>query len=153
MASARKTTVVWHGPKVEAKLQAAIASGLTAAAAVGADAAVRNFQRLGIAGRANSLKTRRPVYAKGRKQWIPSRPGEYPGVRTGNLRNSIAFVSPAQFDGRRAAFGTAVKYGRYLETGTSKMAPRPWLRRSAAVAAPRMRNAFVRTVRTQMGVK
>lgn len=55
----------------------------------------------------------------------PSKPGEPPHVQTGRLRGSIAY----EVEGNVARIGTNVIYGRHLELGTSKMAPRPWLRR------------------------
>lgn len=72
----------------------AINAGLTAAAQVCADQAVQSFGS------------------------SPSPPGSPPGVDTGFLRNSIAAVSPeALGTDLRAAFGTAVAYGRHLEFG------------------------------------
>jgi len=58
----------------------------------------------------------------------PSAPGEPPHVRTGTLRRSIGFETfriGRMFVGR---VGTNLKYGRWLEEGTSRMAPRPYLR-------------------------
>jgi HK97 gp10 family phage protein len=58
----------------------------------------------------------------------PSLPGEPPHKRTGTLARSIeseTFRIGDQFVGR---VGTNLKYGAYLEFGTRKMAPRPYLR-------------------------
>ena len=44
-------------------------------------------------------------------------------VDTGRLRNSITHTS----DGEAAYIGTNVEYGRYVETGTIHMSPRPFL--------------------------
>ena len=58
----------------------------------------------------------------------PSRPGEPPHIRTGTLRASIdqeTFRRAGEFVGR---MGTNLDYGRFLETGTRKMAARPYLR-------------------------
>ena len=60
----------------------------------------------------------------------PSQPGEPPGVDTGRLRASITHeIEEALWDiiGR---VGTNVEYARYLELGTRKMSPRPYLRRA-----------------------
>jgi HK97 gp10 family phage protein len=57
-----------------------------------------------------------------------SRPGSPPHKQTGRLRASIAWELVGD---DRARVGTNVKYGRYLELGTSRMSPRPWLVRSA----------------------
>lgn len=65
----------------------------------------------------------------------PSKPGEPPRVQTGRLRASVAWEQ----DGRVARIGTNVRYGRFLELGTSRMAPRPWLRRMLAEMTPTFR--------------
>ena len=44
-------------------------------------------------------------------------------VDTGRLRNSITHA----VDGNDAYIGTNVDYGKFVELGTSKMAPRPYL--------------------------
>ncbi len=69
----------------------------------------------------NSMKT-------GNQQGTePSLPGETPHVGTGLLRRSIAYeiVDKKKLIGR---VGTNVKYSKFLEYGTSKMAARPFLR-------------------------
>ena len=70
-----------------------------------------------------------------------SRPGEPPAIDTGILRASImneVEVSGSSVNGKvgpdvefmaaKAPVGTNVEYGYYLELGTSKMEPRPFLR-------------------------
>lgn len=72
---------------------------------------------------------------------IASRPGEPPAIDTGILRASIMSEVKQHglsIDGRvgpdvehiaaKAPIGTNVEYGLYLELGTSKMEPRPFLR-------------------------
>ena len=60
----------------------------------------------------------------------PSAPGEYPHKQMGHLRRNIQM----QMDraARAARVGTNVLYGKFLETGTSRMAARPWM--SLAIA-------------------
>jgi len=58
----------------------------------------------------------------------PSKPGEPPRKQTGHLRRSVAWERA----GLVARVGTNVRYGRWLELGTRKMAARPWLRRALA---------------------
>lgn len=54
-----------------------------------------------------------------------SLPGEPPAVQTGLLINSIAHeLRPERLAVR---YGTNIKYGLFLELGTHKMAPRPYL--------------------------
>jgi HK97 gp10 family phage protein len=56
--------------------------------------------------------------------------GDPPHVRTGALRNSVTReVGEAE---EVARVGTNLRYGRYLELGTTRMAARPWLRRAMA---------------------
>lgn len=62
----------------------------------------------------------------------PSLPGNPPAPDTGNLRNSIRYEVHGQ-DSKEVygIVGTTQKdpnYGEYLEYGTTKIAPRPWLR-------------------------
>ena len=59
-----------------------------------------------------------------------------PGYVGGTLRGSITHTS----DGKAAYIGTDVKYGKYVELGTVKMAARPFLRPAAANHADTYRN-------------
>ena len=58
----------------------------------------------------------------------PSAPGEPPHVDIGRLRASVTHEVEETLLGVVGRVGTNVEYGRYLELGTSKMMPRPWLR-------------------------
>ena len=64
-------------------------------------------------------RTRKTFYGA-----FPSRPGEPPRKQTGRLRGSVAWEL---ISGLAARVGTNVKYGRYLQLGTSRMGKRPWL--------------------------
>jgi len=67
------------------------------------------------------------VYYKG----IPaSSPGEPPHKVTGSLRASIGYDMAS--DRQSVKIGTSEAVGAYLETGTTKMAARPWLRPTLA---------------------
>jgi HK97 gp10 family phage protein len=55
-----------------------------------------------------------------------SAPGEFPKTDTGQLVSSLFFRVGA--DKLSSYFGTKLVYGKYLEFGTSRMRPRPWLR-------------------------
>ena len=59
-----------------------------------------------------------------------SKPGQFPHKDFGRLRSSIAQDYNAATLTTRV--GTTVPYGKYLELGTQKMRPRPWLRRTLA---------------------
>lgn len=72
---------------------------------------------------------------RGGKRWEPSRPGEPPRLRTGNLRAAQGFrVSVNKGSGGFVldvggirGGGAEVKYQQELELGRSNMAPRPHL--------------------------
>jgi len=55
-----------------------------------------------------------------------SAPGDPPTTDTGELQQSIAFEVSA--DGREGKVGTNKAHGLYMEFGTHRVAPRPWLR-------------------------
>lgn len=65
-----------------------------------------------------------------------SAPGEPPGVRTGNYRNS--FMSSTEGGGMTniSKITSDTLYGPFLEDGTSKMAPRPHCDRILEDALP-----------------
>jgi len=54
----------------------------------------------------------------------PSPPGHAPAAPTGRLRSSITH----EVEGTTGRVGTNVKYALFLELGTERMAPRPYLR-------------------------
>lgn len=55
-----------------------------------------------------------------------SAPGEYPMTDLGGLVSSVKMEQ----EGKVYRVGTGLMYGKYLEFGTTRMAPRPWLKRS-----------------------
>ena len=75
------------------------------------------------AGRRRDAKKKGIIYG-----YVVSEPGEPPRKQFGRLLASVAWeLLEADM---KARVGTNVKYGRFLELGTSKMAARPWLRRA-----------------------
>lgn len=115
----------------------AIDKGLQSAALTGADSAVL------------SIKSAPGAEGQLIRHRVASMPGNPPFSRTGRLRNSITFDRT----GRLAwGFGTALvdpksrrPYGRFLELGTGKMAPRPFLRPVLVRDRRRLEDAFSRT--------
>ncbi len=65
------------------------------------------------------------TYSRGGRSHQASAPGDGPAVDTGRLRQSIAVVRVA--DGHYKV-GTNVQYAPFLEFGTRRMAPRPFMR-------------------------
>lgn len=85
------------------------------------------------------------------KVYQASAPGEPPAVATGNLRRNIEVLMRGQEEATVGVHDvTRVEYAPYLEHGTRKMAPRPWLRpafdrelkRMKAVIREELRKAF-----------
>ena len=69
---------------------------------------------------------------RGRKRrrfrYVGSAPGESPRKRTGTLQKSVAFEVRRTLAAITVRIGSSVPYARFLERGTRKMRPRPWLR-------------------------
>lgn len=65
----------------------------------------------------------------------PSTPGSPPHKRTARLQASINWHISADSQGLYAAIGTDLDYGGYLERGTDRIAPRPFLKPALAAAA------------------
>lgn len=67
-------------------------------------------------------------YRRGSVVHVASAPGTAPAVDTGRLRSSITHEIGRDPRGLVARVGTNVRYAVYLELGTRKMRPRPFLR-------------------------
>jgi len=118
--------VTWMGDGVRDRIGREMGRRLKACGQVGADHAKTLISTDGTGvGEGGNL-----IYGAN-----PSKPGEPPHVQTGRLRASVAY----EVEGTVARIGTNVKYGRFLETGSSRMAPRPWLRRMLAEMTPTFR--------------
>lgn len=120
---------------IKAAARGAIDAGLTRAAIVLQRSIKRAFGSEGgrVIGKTHT----------GRNIYGAARPGRFPGIRTGKLRQSI-YATPGK--GQRAAVGTNVRYGKWLERGTKRMRPRPWLLRSARRERVAMEQEFCKTV-------
>jgi HK97 gp10 family phage protein len=114
----------WKGPEAMARIRSGFARNLAAAAIVVKTRAKVLLSVAGTNGQGRNAKGQfKRVYGSN-----PSAPGEPPHKQTGHLRRSVAHdVDKGTLSAR---VGTNVKYGRWLELGTSKMAARPWLRRA-----------------------
>lgn len=58
---------------------------------------------------------------------VSKSPPEHPQVQTGRLRSSIIHQVTKDENAIVAEIGSNVTYSKYLEFGTSKMPPYPWL--------------------------
>lgn len=96
--------VRWFGPKLRGRVDARVGQNLWKAAHH-----VANETKI-------NLSTAYPP---------ASSPGEFPHLRTGALRASIQ--PEVDFAQQTAIVGSDLEYSRYLETGTTKMDPRPFL--------------------------
>lgn len=65
-----------------------------------------------------------------------SAPGEPPGVRTGNYRDSFMASTESSGTTHISKATSNILYGPFLENGTSKMAPRPHCDRILEDALP-----------------
>lgn len=89
---------------------------------------VRLYAIMAMAG----IKSGR-VYRRGKRvHHVASAPGEAPAVDTGKLRGSVFVERQSQTS---AIVGVGAEYGAYLESGTRRIAPRPFMRPSAEKAA------------------
>ena len=69
----------------------------------------------------------------------PASRGKIPGKQYGRLKDSLDFKVSGS---RLVEFGSTVKHGKWLEEGTDRMEPRPFLKMTVAKNAMQIRNAF-----------
>ena len=140
MALKRKGSVTWVFEKDQLKreLLGIWDDALTEAAAEGADSARDMIVPRGFSDFVKAKLSKKALKSQpGRR----SKPGESPTTQSNDLRKSIAHTKAKSL---RAQIGTDVLHGKYLELGTSKMAPRPWLKRGVKKARGKMFRIFVR---------
>ena len=110
-------TVRWFGPAVTKKMQ------------------LTTKQRLKLAAESVANQVKRNISA-GRPA---SKPGDFPHVDTGRLRQSIFWTMKTR---TTVIVGTPLKYGLFLEIGTARMAARPYLRRTLNEHRARIERIF-----------
>lgn len=136
--------VDWDQDAADRRVRAWAVRALNAAAVVVVNTAKANLSTSGTGRRGagggivrHTGGTARRVYGAFR-----SRPGEFPYKQTGRLRASVAYE--VDENNLVARIGTNVKYGRWLELSTRRLAARPWLRPSLAMATPQVRRILSR---------
>ena len=77
-----------------------------------------------------------------RSMYRASAPGEPPASATGRLRSNIEM----KLDRESVVVGTNVRYALYLERGTSKMRPRPFIRRGLESVRGAIRAALTQRI-------
>lgn len=151
MADNIEVTITWN-PSIAEIVDDAVISGLNLAGAHLQGKMRDNFGRAAVGYQLNNVigkmgrriktkdgswkRLKSGAYAIGkrdRNKYASSAPGDFPGVRTGRLRNSIAMIR-ARRGAMVVTVGTNVKYGRYLEYGWMvkghAQPARPWCRRT-----------------------
>lgn len=121
------TNFNWFGDRVLKEIAAGIESGLDRLCEEIAETARQsmvNTTHKGADNRATFKRGRKAGQRKGRDK-RPSADYHPPAVQVGTLKNSVQW---AKLGPRRRRVGSALPYALYLELGTRKMQPRPWLR-------------------------
>jgi hypothetical protein len=136
--------VAWNQTAADAQIRRWAVRSLTAAAIVVVNTCKTNLSHSGTGRRAaggavvpHTGGNARRVYGAFR-----SAVGSFPFKQTGRLRASVAY----EIDENNlvARVGTNVNYGRWLELGTRRLQPHPWLRPSLAMATPQVRRILSR---------
>lgn len=122
-----EVTFNWHGDDVKRTIRAEMGRRVNRAGRFLRDqirVAISRPNALFVTARRGKRAGQRVVVGKSRGK-DPSGAGEYPKKLLGHLRRNIQ----TEYDAERliARVGTNVIYGKYLQTGTRRMAPRPWM--------------------------
>lgn len=106
---------------------------------------VENTAKLGMT---NTEHDESKAYARqgGRKTHYASVEFDYPAVDSGHLRQSITHDVEQDGETVTGRVGSNVIYGIFTENGTSRMAPRPWLKPSLAINREKIYNLIVGAV-------
>lgn len=122
-------TIHWYGDQIGARLNRSARSAVRHAGSLLTTRArlIANIP----AKRIRSRRTRATAGGKAGSQYtrfVPSKPGQPPALRTGFGRRNIDME--VRDNGLKVRIGvrTAAKYMSYLEVGTKRVRPRPWLR-------------------------
>ena len=134
----------WYGEEAKAWIRQQVLGQLDTAGGFLSNDIKTHFQKTSKIERAPrpakgsaKAETRLWLYGKEhmrRTKFAPSAPGEPPAIQTGTLRRSIGHERAGEPDmpmvivgPRTVKGGEGLKYARFLEFGTPKMAARPYL--------------------------
>ena len=133
---------------LRAKLEAAL---LVAAKSAGARLVGHIRQKLNVSASVARAKAIARSRARRRRLakfvYQASLPGQPPRKRSGALQKSVTSQVTRGDGVVRIKIGSAVQYARYLELGTKRMRPRPWLKSGVAEIAPRLQRDFVASLK------
>ena len=136
MSKKSKVTLKLNSHNILPKLESVATQRMTAAANE-----VRNETIKTLSGN----RTGRTYKVPGTQvTYTASAPGEPPAVQTGQLRNSIRDNVYSEGKSVKGEVGTELMKGLWLEKGTSKMAPRPWLEPSFNKSLERVKEILSR---------
>src|SRR5690606_4313565 len=115
-----RDNIKWHSKQLDGELRAEM------------------LRRLRICGEAAASHARRNLSAAMPPAGLP---GEFPHARTGTLRQAVTY----EVDERRMTvrIGAPVEYALFLELGTEKMQPRPFLRKTLIEMRPFFRRVLL----------
>lgn len=135
----------WHGKEYRQRVRRTVSQNLDAAAITLADGIVGSFGSSGVTGtRSGATKAQRGANR--------SKPGGPPNVDTGHLKRNVGYDTPTGKPlVRRVGTGIggkeSVGYAMWLEFGTRKMEPRPFLRPMLLRMRTRIRGLLTRPMR------
>ncbi len=115
-----------------------ISDALEASAADLHSLAVRRIQKNSGGGR---------TYVRGGISHTASAPGEYPNTDTGELVRKMGWRATSAL---ATEFFSNALHGKWLEVGTSRMRPRPFMRPTFRELAPRIRQRVNSAVKAAM---
>ena len=147
--------LIWRGSKVTKSLKARARANVRDAALL-VESMVKASMKLGgrvesgeavIKAGTKQVKVDRVSGEKaGKVGSFSSNAGEIPRVQTGTLKRGITHEVHSVLPISRV--GTNVKYGKWLEFGTRRMSPRPFMRPALERAKPHIHRLWTRGLET-----
>lgn len=132
-ADSNNRKVELHIEKLRSTINTAIRKGFYLAG--------KKLQEVSKKGIKNPPKTGIVYKYKGRNKRSSS-PGQYPANRSGDLRKSVDFQVRGHSKMFFGSLDNNIEYGKYLELGTGKMKPRPFLKNTIDKETRNIQNIF-----------